>query len=114
MAAQQDKRHKLGRKGERVVQNLLGGKMTNHTAPFDVVNFALSEAYEVKAMSGTGIDLKVHISDASMARKQAFIDQYEIQTAWLIAVVIHNSRDIDIYRAPLQQHIRISAMEKIR
>jgi len=112
MAAQQAKRHALGRKGETVARQALGGKKTHHKAPFDIVDFSQGYAYEVKTMSGWTVDKKIHISDASLARKLAWAQEYGLQMV-LIAVVIYSPKRVDVYQAELKQSIRVNQMTKI-
>lgn len=112
MAAQQIERHKLGRKGERIVAKLVNGKTTNHTAPFDVVDFASGKAYEVKSMSALSKDLKIHISDHSYERKVKFAKQYKLKMV-LIAVVVYNEETVEVYSGKLKQSVRINQMKRI-
>ena len=109
----QEEKHQLGRKGEELILRLKGGTITKHKAPFDIVDFNLSIAYEVKAMSGLGIDLKIHISKESMARKRGFARRYGLK-AILVAVVIFDPDHIKIYKSRLRQSIRISQMKEVR
>ena len=113
MAVNQLDRHQIGRAGEQIVARLNGGTTTKHKAPFDIVDFNLGIAYEVKAMSGLGIDLKIHISDSSMHRKKKFAHKYGLK-AVLIAVVIFDPDTVKIYRSKLRQSIRVSQMKEIR
>ena len=113
MAAQQAKRHQLGRKGETIINKLVGGKKTNHKAPFDIVDFQQNVAYEVKAMSGLSKDLKIHISDSSMKRKLEFAEQYNLNMV-LIAVVIYSKDNVEVYSGELKQSMRINQMVKIK
>ena len=113
MAAQQADRHELGRLGEAIVASKLGGETTRHTAPFDVVDFGAGVAYEVKTMSGMSADLKIHISDSSMARKRKFRREYKLK-AVLIAVVVYSETDIRVYRSALKQSIRINQMREVK
>jgi hypothetical protein len=112
MAAQQIERHKLGRKGEKIVAELFNGKTTNHTAPFDVVDFTSGKAYEVKSMSALSKDLKIHISDHSYERKVKFAKQYKVKMV-LIAVVIYNEEKVEVYSGKLKQSVRINQMKRI-
>jgi len=112
MAAEQEKRHELGRTGEELVNGLIHGQKTAHKAPFDIVDFTLGYAYEVKAMSGMSRDLKIHISDNSMARKQAFAEMYNLRMV-LVAVVIHDPTHVEIYSGELKQSLRISQMLRV-
>jgi len=109
----QSEKHELGRVGERVANNLLNGKTTAHKAPFDVVDFTIGYAYEVKAMSSMSKDFKIHISDHSMARKQAFANEYGLKMV-LIAVVVHDPEHVDIYSGALRQSIRLNQMARIQ
>ncbi len=113
MAINQTDRHQLGRKGEEVILRLQGGSSTRHKAPFDVVDFNLGIAYEVKAMSGLGLDLKIHISLASMARKRSFARKYGLK-AILIAVVIFDQDHVKVYRSTLKKSIRVSQMKEVK
>lgn len=112
MAANQIKRHRIGRKGEAIVRKITGGRTTKHKAPFDVVDFNSDVAYEVKSMSGLSKDLKIHISEASMARKIKFANDYGLEMI-LIAVVIYGADNIEIYRSELRSCIRINQMDLI-
>lgn len=113
MATNQEKRHQLGRKGEEFILRLNGGSSTKHKAPFDVVDFNLGVAYEVKAMSGLGLDLKIHISDSSMKRKRLFARKYGLK-AILIAVVIFDPNHIKVYKSTLKKSIRVSQMKEVK
>lgn len=113
MANKQAEKHELGRNGEVVANGVVGGKTTKHKAPFDVVDFEAGFAYEVKSMSALSKDFKVHISDASMARKTKFADQYGLAMI-LMVVVIHGVDKVEVYRSGLVQHIRVSQMELIK
>lgn len=113
MAANQADRHELGRTGEEIASNLVGGKKTPHKAPFDVVDFSLGYAYEVEAMSGLGKDLKIHISNGSYAKKVAFAKKYRLAML-LIVVVIHSPYHIEIYQGDLVQSVRVGQLKKIR
>lgn len=113
MAVNQTHRHQIGRAGEQIIAKLNGGTITRHKAPFDVVDFNLGIAYEVKAMSGLSIDLKIHISKESMARKRGFARKYGLK-AILIAVVIFDPDHVKVYRSRLRQSIRVSQMKEIK
>ena len=76
MAATQVERHELGRSGEVIANGIVGGKTTKHKAPFDVVDFQMGMAYEVKSMSGLSKDLKIHIGKESITRKRSFARNY--------------------------------------
>lgn len=109
MAAQQTKRNRLGRKGETVTRQLVGGKKTTHKAPFDVVDFRAGFAYEVKTMSGLSKDLKIHITDASMARKIDFARQWGLVMV-LMAVVVYSPDQVEVYKSELKQCTRVNQM----
>jgi len=113
MAVQQRERHQLGRKGEELILRLNGGNTTKHKAPFDIVDFNLGIAYEVKTMSGLGLDLKIHISKSSMTKKRSFARKYGLK-AILIAVVIFSPDDIQIYRSTLKSSIRVKQMKEVK
>lgn len=113
MAAQQMQRHELGREGQAIVRELAGGRQQRHKAPFDVVDFSMKAAYEVKTMSAMSKDLKVHISKASWDRKMAFVARYGVHP-YLMAVVIHAPDKVEVYRSELYQSIRVGQMEQIR
>lgn len=113
MAERQIERHQLGRKGEEIILRLQGGTPTKHKAPFDVVDFNLGIAYEVKAMSGLGLDLKIHISKESMTRKKGFARKYGLK-AILIAVVIFDQDNVRVYRSKLRQSVRVSQMKEVK
>jgi len=112
MAMNQTHRHQLGRAGEKVISKLLGLKTTDHKAPFDVVDFNLGIAYEVKAMSNLGADLKIHITDSSMKRKKAFARKYRLK-ALLIAVVIIDQDTVKVYRSSLKNSVRVNQMKEM-
>ena len=109
----QEERHQLGRAGERIIAHLNGGNITRHKAPFDIVDFNLGIAYEVKAMSGLGLDLKIHISKESMARKRGFAHKYGLK-AILIAVVIFDPDNVKVYRSILKKSVRVSQMKEVK
>ena len=109
----QERKHQLGREGEGLILRLQGGTITRHKAPFDVVDFNLGIAYEVKAMSGLGLDLKIHISKESMARKRGFARRYGLK-AILIAVVIFDPDHIKVYQSRLKQSVRVSQMKEVK
>ncbi len=113
MAAEQIKRHKLGRQGEAIVAGIVNGKTTKHTAPFDVVDFTSRKAYEVKTMSALSKDLKIHISDHSYGRKIQFATQYNLDMI-LIAVIIYNENKVEVFSGELKQSIRVNQMRKIK
>lgn len=114
MAARQRERHERGRAGEAIAHALVGGQCTCHKAPFDVVDFSASVAYEVKAMSGLSKDLKVHISDASMAKKLTFAAEYGLKQLVLLVVVIYSAGAVEVYSGSLRQSMRVSQMERIK
>jgi len=109
----QSEKHEMGRVGEQVANRILNGATTAHKAPFDVVDFTIEYAYEVKAMSGMGKDLKIHIADSSMARKQAFAQEYGLKMV-LIAVVIHGPDQVEVYSGCLKQSMRLNQMMRIQ
>lgn len=113
MAYNQTERHNLGREGEEVVNGLVGGRKTCHKAPFDVVDFNMGIAYEVKTMSGLSKDLKIHISDPSMARKLTFVREYGLKMV-LMAVVIYSPDKVEVYKRELVQCVRISQMTRVQ
>jgi len=110
MAAKQTERHNIGRQGEAIAVSVIDGELTNHKAPFDVVDFQLGYAYEVKTMSGHSKDMKIHISDASMQRKQDFAHRYQLQMI-LVAVVVYNLSVYEVYTGELKQSMRVSQMQ---
>lgn len=112
MAANQIERHETGREGEKIARDLVGGRRTVHKAPFDIVDFRSGIAYEVKSMSGLSKDLKIHISEESMARKVAFALDYGLNMV-LVAVVIYSPDQIEVYRSELRSCIRVNQMERI-
>lgn len=112
MTGNQIERHELGRLGERVANATLGGKITNHKAPLDVVDFTAGYGYEVKAISGLSKDLKIHITEKSIARKRAFARKYGLKLM-LIAVVIYDPDRIEMFKGTLKQSMRINQMRKI-
>ena len=112
MTNNQTERHELGRLGEQIANATLGGKITNHKAPLDVVDFTTGHGYEVKAISGLSKDLKIHIADKSFAKKKAFARKYGLKLI-LIAVVIYDTEHIEMYRSTLKQSMRISQMKRI-
>ena len=109
MAAQQAERHELGRNGEAVAKQVLGGKTTKHKAPFDLIDFSAGYAYEVKTMTGFGKDNKIHIANASMARKEAWAKEYNLKMV-LVAVVIYSPSHVEIYQSELKQSMRVRQM----
>ncbi len=113
MATQQAKRHAIGRTGQTIVQRTLGGEQQTHKAPFDVVDFKMGYAYEVKTMSAFGADLKVHISDESWQRKQDFLATYPGLKGIIIAVVIYTPVKVQLYKGELRRSLRLDQMEKI-
>ena len=112
MAMNQEERNARGREGEALVASAVNGDTTTHKAPFDVVDFKMGVAYEVKTMSGYSKDLKIHISDKSMARKVAFAGEYDLAMV-LIAVVIYSSSHAEVYSHSLVNGIRVNQMTKI-
>ena len=112
MAANQIERHETGREGERIARDIVGGCRTQHKAPFDIVDFRSGVAYEVKSMSGLSKDLKIHISEESMARKVKFANDYGLDMI-LVAVVIFSPDHIEVYKSKLQSCIRINQMELV-
>ncbi len=112
MAAQQAQRHMLGRTGQQIAKNMLGGQLQTHKAPFDVVDFTQGYAYEVKTMSTHSADLKIHISDKSWQRKLQFSAQYDL-TTYLIVVVVTTPNTVEVYRSKLRQSMRVNQMEQI-
>lgn len=109
----QERRHQLGIKGEEFILRLNGGKLTSHKAPFDIVDFNLGLAYEVKTMSGLGLDLKIHIKNSAMNRKRSFARRYGLK-AILIAVVIFDPDNVKVYRSRLRQSVRVNQMREVR
>ena len=112
MAAQQAERHERGRNGEVIAQAVVGGKATKHKAPFDLIDFSAGYAYEVKTMTGWGKDNKIHISDASMARKQTWAKEYGLNMV-LIAVVVYGPETVEVYQGELKQSIRVHQLTLI-
>lgn len=112
MTYNQTERHQLGRQGEQIAKAALGGKVTKHKAPLDIVDFTTGHGYEVKAISGLSKDLKIHIADKSMARKRAFARKYGLKLV-LIAVVIYSPDHIEMFKSTLKQSVRISQMKRI-
>ena len=112
MTNNQTERHELGRQGEKIAKATLGGKTTKHTAPLDVVDFTAGIGYEVKAISGMSKDLKIHITDKSLARKKAFAKKYGLKIT-LIAIVIYDENHIEMFKGKLKQSIRINQMRRI-
>ena len=109
---EQCRKHKLGRKGEKIAAKIVGGKKTTHKAPFDIVDFAQGFAYEVKTMSAWSKDLKVSMASKSYESKLAFAAEYGVEPI-LIVVVVHSPKEVEVYSAPLRQRIRVNQMEKI-
>ena len=113
MAANQIKRHKIGRKGEKIANEYINGEITAHKAPFDIVDFNARIGYEVKTMSGYAADLKIHITDNSMARKREFAQEWGLNMT-LIAVVIYSPTKIEVYESVLVQCIRVNQMRRVQ
>ena len=109
---EQARRHAVAREAEKMVAKKVGGQTTNHTAPFDVVDFGMKVAYEVKAMSAFSKDLKIHISDSSMKRKKAFARKYGLK-AVLLAVVIYSPHKVKVYSTTLKQSARVKQMKVV-
>ena len=112
MASRQGQRHRRGRVGERIAKKALGGDLTCHTAPFDVVDFGTGVAYEVKTVSAMSKDTKVHIGVSSMKRKMEFAEKYGLEPV-LVVVVIHGRNDYELYSGELRQHVRPIQLERI-
>jgi hypothetical protein len=114
VAANQVQHHELGRNGEKLAKanGIVKGRLTRHTAPFDVVDFNNRVGYEVKTLSGLGIDLKIHIMKHSWERKLEFASKYGLRMI-LVAVVIYSEDDIKFYQSELKQHIRINQMRRV-
>ncbi len=113
MALNQTERHALGRKGIQAAQKVVKGRKQRFTAPFDLVDFRNGYGYEVKTMFGSGADLKIHISDASMARKVAFAELYGLKMV-LVAVVVYSRSKVEIYESDLKQCVRVAQMKSVR
>lgn len=103
----------LGARGEELVAKLTGGEATPKLAPFDVVDFGAGIAYEVKTVSGMSLNgsNKIHIEQGAWNRKQAFLSEYGLQ-GQLMVVVVTDQNNVDVYRLPLKQHLRISTAIK--
>jgi hypothetical protein len=108
----QYEKHAIGRKGQSIARAKLGGEQQTHKAPFDVVDFANRIAYEVKTVSALTAQLPIHITDASLARKRAFIRQYHVR-ACLVVVVIRDENRVDVYRGTLKKHSSIRHMRRL-
>jgi hypothetical protein len=102
-----------GRKGERIVAKRLGGHTTPHTAPFDVVDFRQSIAYEVKTIHGLSRSSVIHITHEALQRKHDFMSAYGVETAYLVAVVIFDPGHIELYIGELKSHVRVANMRKL-
>ena len=109
----QTERHALGREGEAIIEAKLGGAKTAHKAPFDVVDFEMGIAYEVKTISGESVDKKVHIANGSMARKLAFARKHGLKKV-LIAVVVYGPDNVQVYRSALKPSVRVSQMRRVK
>ncbi len=116
MATNQTEHHELGRTGEKLAKanGIAKGKLTRHTAPFDVVDFSNRVGYEVKTMSGLSIEPRIHIAKHSWQRKIEFAAKYGLKKLVLIAVVIYSEDKIEFYQSELVQHIRIGQMKRIK
>lgn len=103
----------LSQYGERIVAEIVNGEQTTAQAPFDVVDFSLGLAYEVKTVSSLALAStnKIHIETPAWERKQAFLTRYGLK-GLLMVVVIHDPEHVEVYRTELKQHIRISSVIK--
>ena len=113
MAADQAKRHELGRQGEEIATAHVSGELTRHKAPFDIVDFNLGVGYEVKTMSGYQADLKINITDNSYQRKIDFATEWGLKMI-LIAVVIYSPKRVEVYECDLVRCVRIGQMRRVK
>jgi hypothetical protein len=79
-------------------------------SPFDLVT--KTHCYEVKTLSADCKDLKIHISDSSFERKLEYANRTGKQPV-LLAVLIHETGEAELYKSELRQSVRIRQMDKI-
>ena len=96
-----------------IARKLVKGRLTAHKAPFDIVDFRNSQAYEVKTVSAATAKLPIHIAAASMERKQAFAKRYNLAMT-LIVVVVHGPRRVEVFTGELKCHTAITQLSKIK
>lgn len=104
---------RLGKRGERIVQRLLGGRRTpKQCSVFDVIDRSQDMAYEVKCQQYSK-HVRVHIEDDAYDRKLAYASKHKL-TPMLVLVVIHRPLEIRIYLSALKQHARPSDMWRVQ
>ena len=102
---------RLGNRGERIAQQVLGGRRTRQRCPFDVIDRTGGHAYEVKCQRGER-EVRVHMRDAAYQRKVDYAKKQKLD-ALLVLVVIHNTGQVMLYWSELKQHARPSNMRRI-
>ena len=105
---------RMGRAGEALVAGLTGGRLTARQAPFDVVDFSTSVAYEVKTVSHLALlgTNKIHIEAGAWARKEAFLAEWGLRGV-LMVVVIFSEDHTEVFRTELKAHQRISSVVRL-
>jgi hypothetical protein len=113
----QIRRHAVGRTGEEIAQQVLGGELTPHKAPFDIVDWENRIAYEVKTFMST-VDkrnIKVHIDWDSFKKKRKFIKENQPMKAYLILLVWDQDNEkATLYRGTLKQWACPGGMKLIK
>ena len=102
---------RLGNRGERIAQQVLGGRRTRQRCPFDIIDREKGLAYEVKCQRANK-QVRVHISNEAYMRKFGYADDRGLYPI-LVLIVIHAPWDIRIYWDRLKQHARPSNMRRI-
>jgi hypothetical protein len=111
MATMQAERCSLERVGIRHALTVCKAKRRqSFKSPFDLVT--KSHCYEVKALSAESKDLKIHISNSSFERKLEYANRTGKQPV-LLAVLIYETGEAELYKSELRQSVRINQMAKI-
>ena len=103
---------RLGKRGERIAQGVVGGRRTRQQSPFDVIDRPNQFAYEVKCQHAHK-HVRVHIEQEAYDRKIAYALKNRLMPM-LVLVLIVAPGEIELYTCPLRRHARPSNMRRVQ
>lgn len=114
-AKQQAARHSIGRYGEAIAQKYLGGELTSHKEPLDLVDWGRGRAYEIKTVNSDKMESAIRIKPPSLKRKIEFADRFNLEIV-MISIVVYDREtdDVEIYGSILRTSVKPRWMKLLK
>lgn len=105
--------HALGRNAEEIARQYLGGELTTHKAPFDLIDWTHGIAYEIKGMLATRKELRMEMAKSSYNKKIAFSRANKLRRV-LVFVIIYPDGDVELRAGTLKRTVRVHQLKQLK